>query len=112
MKYSASTGGLYDPVLHENIPADAVDLTDGDYQRLKGQAISPDSQGRPVLCDIQHPDLTVAQVQAARRSAYRSQSDSLKFEAEHDALVAGAEPDYSAWLSAVAEIKARYPLPA
>lgn len=48
---------------------------------------------------------------ASRRAAYTAESDRLKFEAEYDALAAGTEPDYSAWIAAVAAIKERYPLP-
>ncbi len=48
---------------------------------------------------------------AARANAYRSESDPLKTEAEFDAIKAGVEPDYSAWIAKVEEIKARYPLP-
>lgn len=47
-----------------------------------------------------------------RRSAYLSESDPLRLEADYDALSQGQEPDYSAWLASVAAIKARYPLPA
>lgn len=49
---------------------------------------------------------------AARRSAYISESDPLRLEADYDALSQGREPDYAAWLASVAAIKARYPLPA
>nr|WP_256667801.1 hypothetical protein [Pseudomonas sp. R-28-1W-6] len=45
-----------------------------------------------------------------RLLAYRAVSDPLKMEAEHDALITGAEPDYTVWLAKVAEIKARLPL--
>lgn len=48
---------------------------------------------------------------AARADAYRLESDPLKTEAEFDAIKAGVEPDYSAWIAKVEEIKARYPLP-
>ncbi|HCF5874999.1 hypothetical protein ACM71I_26345 [Pseudomonas aeruginosa] len=48
---------------------------------------------------------------AARADAYRLESDPLKTEAEFDAIKAGVEPDYSAWVAKVEEIKARYPLP-
>ncbi|MGU1523804.1 hypothetical protein ACSEOK_02230 [Pseudomonas aeruginosa] len=47
---------------------------------------------------------------AARADAYRLESDPLKTEAEFDAIKAGTEPDYSAWVAKVEEIKARYPL--
>lgn len=49
---------------------------------------------------------------SSRRAAFASESDPLRFEADYDAIIARAEPDYSAWLSAVAAIKQRYPLPA
>ncbi|MBG7508605.1 UNVERIFIED_CONTAM: hypothetical protein P3C92_27900 [Pseudomonas aeruginosa] len=48
---------------------------------------------------------------AARADAYRLESDPLKTEAEFDAIKAGTEPDYSAWIAKVEEIKARYPMP-
>lgn len=48
---------------------------------------------------------------AARADAYRLESDPLKTEAEFDAIKADTEPDYSAWIAKVEEIKARYPLP-
>ncbi|MGK8310375.1 hypothetical protein ACRS20_31200 [Pseudomonas aeruginosa] len=48
---------------------------------------------------------------AARANAYRLESDPLKTEAEFDAIKAGVEPNYSAWMAKVEEIKARYPLP-
>ncbi|MFU6095638.1 hypothetical protein ACM7PA_29150 [Pseudomonas aeruginosa] len=48
---------------------------------------------------------------AARANAYRLESDPLKTEAEFDAIKAGTEPDYSAWVAKVEEIKVRFPLP-
>lgn len=50
-------------------------------------------------------------VLASRRSAYLTESDPLRLEADYDALSLGLEPDYSAWLASVAAIKARFPLP-
>lgn len=55
--------------------------------------------------------LTIERVQALRRGAYVAESDPLKNEADYDALVSGAAPDYAAWIAAVEAIKARYPLP-
>lgn len=55
--------------------------------------------------------LTVEQVQSLRRAAYAAESDPLKNEADYDALINGTAPDYTAWVAAVADIKARYPLP-
>ncbi|EOT7485414.1 TPA: hypothetical protein L3947_000706 [Pseudomonas aeruginosa] len=48
---------------------------------------------------------------AARANAYRLESDPLKTEAEFDAIKAGVEPDYSAWVAKVDEIRVRFPLP-
>ena len=48
---------------------------------------------------------------AARANAYRLESDPLKTEAEFDAIKAGVEPNYSAWVAKVEVIKARFPLP-
>lgn len=47
-----------------------------------------------------------------RRTAYLSESDPLRLEADYDALSQGHEPDYTTWLASVAAIKARFPLPA
>ncbi|EPM1619006.1 hypothetical protein L4P92_000143 [Pseudomonas aeruginosa] len=58
-----------------------------------------------------HPDDALAEVQELRRQAYRNESDSLRLEAEYDAIAAGTVPDLSAWVAAVRAIKERYPLP-
>ncbi|WP_240997667.1 hypothetical protein [Pseudomonas viridiflava] len=50
-------------------------------------------------------------VKDMRLAAYRQFSDHLKLEAEFDAISSGKEPDYSAWLAKVEEIKALYPMP-
>ena len=55
--------------------------------------------------------LTLEQVQSLRRAAYVAEADPLKNEADYDAILNGTEPNYTAWLAAVAAIKARYPLP-
>lgn len=55
--------------------------------------------------------LTAEQVTMLRRAAYAAESDLLKTEAEYDAMISNADPDYSEWLTAVAEIKLRFPLP-
>lgn len=57
------------------------------------------------------PAMSIEQVQTLRLAAYRTESDQLKLSAEYDAQVSGASPDYSAWIAAVQQIKARYPLP-
>jgi hypothetical protein len=50
-------------------------------------------------------------VRTLRAEVYRIESDPLKLEAEYDAQVSSTEPDYTAWLTKVAQIKARFPLP-
>lgn len=50
-------------------------------------------------------------VRAARRAAYQAESDPLRLEIAYDALSQGLEPDFTAWVTSVAAIKARYPLP-
>lgn len=57
-------------------------------------------------------DEQTSKVQVQRLAAYRLESDPLKIEADYDAQISGAVPDYSAWIAKVHEIKARYPLPA
>ncbi|MDK2347561.1 MULTISPECIES: hypothetical protein [Pseudomonas aeruginosa group] len=58
-----------------------------------------------------HPDDLFAEAIKKRQDAYRLESDPLRLEAEYDALKAGSEPDYRAWVAKIDEIKARYPLP-
>lgn len=51
-KYSASTRGLYDTMIHgNNIPEDAVEITQGWYVSLLSGQIVPDENGYPVLQD-------------------------------------------------------------
>ena len=56
-------------------------------------------------------DQALASVQAKRLLAYREESNPLKTEAEFDAIKAGVEPDYGAWIAKVEEVKSRYPMP-
>lgn len=91
--------------------ADIVDVTDRHdicasawYDASIGQFVDAPPAPAP-----QPP--TLDEVLAARRAAYAAESDPIKNEAEYDALVSGVEPDYTAWMAAVAAIKERYPLP-
>lgn len=52
-----------------------------------------------------------AEVIAMRVAAYRAESDPMRFELEFDALSSGEDPDLSAWIEKVKEIKDRYPKP-
>ncbi|MBW5465765.1 hypothetical protein GOY11_32015 [Pseudomonas aeruginosa] len=47
----------------------------------------------------------------ARANAYRLESDPLTTDVDFDAIKAGVESDYSAWVAKVEEIQYRYPLP-
>ena len=77
-----------------------------------GKRIIPGPEGMPKLDEQEAPKpLNLAETQELRKNIYSIESDPIKIEAEHDALVSGIEPDYTAWLEKVAEIKARYPLP-
>lgn len=98
-------------------PSDAVELSVADTSEFWKRSPPPGKQlgavnGRPAWVVVQPPaPLTADQIGRLRRATYREESDHLKIEAEHDAIVAGTEPDYTAWLAKVAEIKARHPLP-
>jgi len=118
MYYSKSTNGFYSHEIHgDSIPSDAVEIT-ADYHaallagQSSGKVIDWDDYGYPFLAYPPPPSPdTLEQVQAKRQAAYVAESDPLKNEAEYDAVIAGTEPDYTAWLAKVAEIKARLPLP-
>jgi hypothetical protein len=73
-KYSKSTGGFYDTAIHgDNIPADAVEITDEQHAALlegqsSGKCITADAKGFPVLTDPPAPtdDELAAAVRAER----------------------------------------------
>lgn len=65
----------------------------------------------PAVPEEDDQPLAAWQVLANRREAYAVESDSLKIEAEYDAIISGGEPDYTQWLAKVAEIKKRHPMP-
>jgi hypothetical protein len=101
-----------------NIPKHAKRLTDEEYEQIKadlcaGKQLAADDDGNPVMNPPNVPNgaALLEMVRGQRQSAYMRESDALKLEAEHDALIAGTEPDYTGWLAKVAEIKARFPLP-
>jgi hypothetical protein len=62
MKYSKSTGGFYTPEIHgENIPSDAVEVTDEQYADLfegqgQGKEIKSDENGFPILVEPPIPE--------------------------------------------------------
>lgn len=53
MFFAASTYGLYNPAIHNNIPSDAVEISDEQYSELlvkqsAGQQITADEHGKPI----------------------------------------------------------------
>lgn len=98
-------------------PSDAVLMTDAEASKYRGAEPPAGKQlgqktGRPAWVDHVPNIMTIEQIQKLRQDTYRAESDHLKTEAEYDAAIAGENPDYTAWLAKVAEIKERYPLPA
>jgi len=62
MLYSAKTNGFYLPDIHDNIPDDAVEISNDYYVTLldgqaKGQTITADDNGMPVLVEPPAPVL-------------------------------------------------------
>jgi hypothetical protein len=66
MFYSKSTNGFYTPEIHgENIPTDAVAITDEQYVALfegqaEGKQIKGDNDGSPILVEPPEPEPVVA----------------------------------------------------
>tara|TARA_Y100001954_G_scaffold237898_1_gene303244 strand:- start:52475 stop:52903 length:429 start_codon:yes stop_codon:yes gene_type:complete len=71
MKYSPKTNGFYLEIIHgDNIPVDAVEVTDEHYYALmagqvSGQSIQAGSDGHPILAD---PILDFEALKASRRA--------------------------------------------
>lgn len=71
MHYSASKKGFYSPDIHgENMPEDAVELSDEEYQELldgqsAGEQIQTGDDGRPVLRDLPLPSLELLRTRKA-----------------------------------------------
>jgi hypothetical protein len=109
--FSNSTRGFYDIEIHgENIPADAVEITDAQYKSLMdgqqaGKEIGADLSGKPVLVDPVPPtrDEIALAVSNARAVSYAKESDPLFFKAQR------GESTMDEWLAKVTEIKARIP---
>ena len=70
--FSVSTGGFYDPAIHEKIPADAVKITEAAHAALlaghaKGRKIAADDNGIPVLTERPAPSARVLAAAARRQ---------------------------------------------
>lgn len=77
--YSPTTGGFYTAEIHgDNIPADAVELTEAEHAALlegqsKGQHIVADANGRPILRDPPPP--TAEQIMSRLKTRVQSWLD-------------------------------------
>lgn len=137
MKYSASTGGFYDPKIHRSgIPSDAVEVDKPTYAALlsgqaAGKSITSDQNGAPVLQDPPAPtsdqivaSLTMAVQEhldvEARTRGYDgilslcsyAQSTNATFSGEGQAGVVWRDTVWAACYTIMADVKAgRRPVP-
>lgn len=105
MLYSKSTGGFYAQEIHgNNIPADAVEISDELYSDLMlaqsaGKVISADSSGRPAAIDPPVvPDPVPAVV--SRFQARRALKDAGVFDQVEAAIAQADEFAHDAWADA------------
>lgn len=68
--FAASTGGFYDSAIHQNIPADAVEISLEKHRALlaaqaSGQVITADATGNPVAVDPRSL-MTLSELQGAQ----------------------------------------------
>ena len=111
MLYSQSTNGFYSIEINgENIPQDAVEITQKKYNDLlngqsNGKIITANSQGNPVLKDpaLLTPEQITSLVTAARSEAYKNEADPIFFKSQR------GEATQEEWIAKVEEIKARFP---
>ena len=95
-KYSKSTGTSYLVGLHQDIPSDAVEISDECYERVignppSGKVRSHDSSGLPILIDP--PPFTQEQLAAIERLWRDAQINSLRWLRErHQDEVESARP--------------------
>lgn len=110
MFYSKSTGGFYDSQIHNDIPNDAMEISESIYKTLmdgqsSGKTIAPNKSGMPILIDSPSPSAEniLLCVKSARLSAYRNEADPLFFKSQR------GECSTEEWLNKIKEIKQRYP---
>ena len=108
MFFSKSTGGFYDAAIHgDNIPSDAVEITDEKYAELlsgnsSGKNISADNDGNPILVDSPIVELTYAE---KREREYPPITDYI------DGVVKGDQAQVQTYIEACLAVKAKYPKP-
>lgn len=98
MKYSASTGGFYDPKIHRtNIPSDAVDVDATAYTDLMaaqaaGNRIEPDQDGNPVsvgpsFADAQEAKRTIIRERYAQAATANIEVAGLTWDGGFDSAI-------------------------
>lgn len=120
MFFSPSTGGFYDPAIHNTLPADAVRISKARHAELiaarsAGKSIAADANGRPVikavrlsLDQLRDRAVTVIKAEARRRilavaSLERQANDNAEIAIE---AFAGAASDIGGALDRRARINA------
>ena len=110
--YSLSERGFFDTDMHEEIPADCVQITKEYHRELlngqgSGKQIVPDQTGYPILVDPPAiTNETLLQVaKNKRKAAYADEADPLFFKMHR------GEATMQEWQNKITEIKAKYPYP-
>lgn len=122
--YSKETSGFYSDDIHgDNIPKDAVEITEEWHKELlegesSGKIITSNENGYPILVDPTPPthEELVASVEAARKAAYantQTGSDRLFAEAQRMQMMgeSGWEAVRDAAIARYEEIKLEHPWP-
>ena len=104
MFYAKSTGGFYVHEIHNNIPSDAVEITDEQHVMLitgnaNGKLIVGDENGYPILVD----PIDTRTYAEKRRSEYPPYADYL------DGVVKGDQDQIAKYIADCQAVKAKYP---
>ena len=111
MFYSNTTKGFYTTDIHgENIPSDAVEITNEYHSELINQQgfdkfIDGDENGYPILKDVPAPsaEQLLNSMRLSRQLAYQEEADPLFFKYQR------GEATIDEWKHKIQEIKFRYP---
>jgi len=107
--YSAETGGFYHTGVHEDMPADAVAITDAKHAAMmqaqaEGKRIVSGNEGNPEAIDPPEPtaEELIARRARNRLAAYQAESDPLFFKWQR------GEATEQDWHDKIAEINLRF----